>query len=169
MGNSIRHLDFSASHMQERACLKGHIIDNQVIWPDQPAQEWCHVCGSAVTGECPECKGPLRGASNYKPLPVNPKPDAYCLHCGKAFPWTQMTLAAAREYTDDLDGLSEEEKVQLKGTFEDMTTDTARTPVATGRFKRLMTKAGPEAGKGLMQVIVSVVTDEVKRHLHLIP
>jgi hypothetical protein len=170
MSNPVQHFDFSATHSQQRTCLRGHVINHEVIWPEEPTQQWCQHCGSAVIGHCPICKGPLRGARNSVPLPKNPKPETYCLHCGKALPWTQTTLAAARIYTDEhLDGLSEDEKTELKATFEDMTTDTALTPVATGCFKKLMAKVAPEVGKGLLQVIVSVLTEEAKRQAGLTP
>ena len=54
-----------------------------------------------------------------------------------------MALSAAKEYTDDLDQLSAEEKTTLKGTLDDLTSDTARTPLAASRFKKFVSKIGP--------------------------
>jgi hypothetical protein len=91
----------------------------------------------------------------------------FCGQCGGAFPWTERALAAAREYTDDLEELNVEEKNSLKGTFDDLANDTPHTPVALSRFRRLLEKIAPAAGQGLLQIIVSVATDKVKRQLGL--
>ena len=48
------------------------------------------------------------------------KPPNYCGECGSPFPWTATALTAAREYTDDLDQLTPEEKDALKSTFADL-------------------------------------------------
>lgn len=95
------------------------------------------------------------------------QPPKFCGQCGGAFPWTERALAAAREYTDDLEELNVEEKNSLKGTFDDLANDTPRTPVALSRFRRALEKIGSAARNGLLQIIVSVATDEVKRQLGL--
>lgn len=74
-----------------------------------------------------------------------------------------MALSAAKEYTDDLDQLSAEEKTALKATFDDLTSDTARTPLAANRFKNFVTKLGPVAGDALAKIIVNVATEAAKR------
>jgi hypothetical protein len=63
--------------------------------------------------------------------------------------------------------LTVEEKTSLKGTFEDLATDTVRTPAAASRFRRLIAKVGPAAGNALLEIIVSVATDEAKTKLGL--
>lgn len=89
---------------------------------------------------------------------------AYCQHCGKSFPWTDAALNAAKEYADELD-LNGDEKEKLKSSIDDLTSDTARTPLAASRFKKLMSKITPEAGKALLQIVVSVATEEAKKKL----
>jgi hypothetical protein len=87
----------------------------------------------------------------------------YCGGCGKAFPWTETALSAAKEYTDELDQLSPEEKTMLKGTFDDLTIDTARTPLAANRFKKFMSKMGPNAAGVLSKIVETVMTEAVKK------
>lgn len=94
-------------------------------------------------------------------------PPKYCGECGHQFPWTETTLAAAREYTDNLEQLTASEKIQLKETFDDLTRDTARTPVAAGRFKRLLDKVGPTAGCVLQKLMEAVATEAVKKFIGL--
>lgn len=69
------------------------------------------------------------------------------------FPWTQTALQAAKEYTDELDGLSQEDKTTLKESFTDLTVDTPRTPLAVGRFKRILAAAGPTAKDMVTEII----------------
>jgi hypothetical protein len=95
------------------------------------------------------------------------KPPNYCGECGSPFPWTETALAAAREYTDDLEQLSPEEKDALKSTFADLTSDTARTPLAASRFKKFTNKIGPVAGRILQKIIETVLTEAAKRSIGL--
>ena len=89
----------------------------------------------------------------------------YCEECGVPFPWTEAALSAAKDYTDDLDQLNAEEKITLKATFDDLTSDTARTPVAANRFKKFMKKLGPAAADALTKIMVNVATEAAKNLL----
>lgn len=75
-----------------------------------------------------------------------------------------MALSAAKEYTDDLDQLSAGDKTALKATFDDLISDTARTPLAANRFKKLITKLGPVAGDALIKLAVNFATEAAKRY-----
>jgi hypothetical protein len=94
------------------------------------------------------------------------RPPKYCGECGHPFPWTATALAAAREYTDQLE-LTAEEKDTLKGTFADLANDTARTPLAVSRFKTLMHKIGPAAGSVLQKIIETVLSEAAKKSMGL--
>jgi hypothetical protein len=109
----------------------------------------------------------LRLITNQRPIRSPYKPPNYCGECGTPFPWTAAALAAAKEYTDDLDQLSPEEKGALKGTFEDLTTDTARTPMAASRFRKFVNKIGPVAGDALHKIVVTVATEAAKKSMGL--
>lgn len=76
-----------------------------------------------------------------------------------------MALFAAKEYTDDLDQLSAAEKTQLKATLDDLTSDSARTPLAANRFKRFVSKIGPAAGDVLTKIIVNVISETAKKYM----
>ncbi|HXJ38762.1 MAG TPA: DUF2321 domain-containing protein, partial [Bryobacteraceae bacterium] len=85
---------------------------------------------------------------------------------GKPFPWTETALATAEEYADEV-GLGSAERAELKTSLGDLTSDSARTPLAVMRVKKVLAKIGPEAGKGLLQIVVSVLTEEAKRQFGL--
>jgi hypothetical protein len=95
------------------------------------------------------------------------KPPNYCGECGSPFLWTATAVAAAKEYTDDLDQLSPKEKDALKRTFADLTSDTARTPLAASRFKKFTNKIGPVASSILQKIIEAVLTEAAKKSIGL--
>lgn len=91
---------------------------------------------------------------------------SYCPNCGNAYPWTETALQAAREYADELE-LSAEDTQKLKDTFNDLTVDSARTPLAASRFQRFMGSVGKPAAAALTQILVSVLTEEAKKQIGL--
>ncbi len=154
-------------------CLRGHYVGllNAVIrgrsWhqtkillenPREPQQlpPFCTKCGAANVSACQHCQTAI-GRQYPGVIP------AYCGGCGKPYPWTETALSAAKEYTDELQALNVEEKLALKETFDDLTSDTARTPVAAHRFNNLIKKIGPVAGGVLKQIVVSVATEAAKK------
>jgi hypothetical protein len=76
-------------------------------------------------------------------------PPSFCIECGVAYPWTEAALHAALELADEADDLSSDEKEQLKGTFNDLISETPRTAVATTRIKRLVAMAGSTTASAL--------------------
>ena len=118
----------------------------------KPRQPFCTVCGMPTLDSCQRCQTKIT---------CGPRPG-YCRQCGKAFPWTETTLKAAREYTDELD-ISSDDNDTLKATFGELTTDTPRTQLAAHRFMKLMSKIGPTAGDVLTKIIVNVATEAAKK------
>jgi hypothetical protein len=146
-------------------CCRGHLILRSLKDLPQLRKSFCERCGTPTISECQACGWPITG-EGYAPFggggPYQlPK---YCEECGKPFPWTEMALSAAKEYTDDLDQLSAEEKATLKGTFDDLTSDTARTPLAANRFKTLVSKLSPVAGEVVKKIIVTIATEAAKKY-----
>lgn len=149
-------------------CHNGHLILGSIQRSPESIQPFCEKCGKPTTDRCQSCGWPIGGFGEHYWMAGTPYlPPNYCGECGAPFPWTEGALAAAKAYTDDLDQLSVEEKSLLKGTFPDLASDTARTPIAVNRFRKFVEKVGPAAGKGLLQIIVSVATEEAKRQLGL--
>jgi hypothetical protein len=124
------------------------------------SQLFCTTCGAPNISTCQHCQTPIE-------IRYPGSRSAYCGGCGKPFPWTETALSAAREYTDELDQLDREEKTALKETFDDLTVDTARTPLAATRFKRFMNKIGPVAGAALQKIVETVATEAAKKAMGL--
>lgn len=148
-------------------CPNGHVVSRMATSYPQHNQKHCAKCGSQTITACPECNTAIRG-SYHVPRVIGPfhydKP-AYCYNCGKPFPWTVRGLEAASELTDELDGLNQEEKQQLKDSFPDLVRNTSKTVVAETRFKKLMKKAGTEANAGMKSILVNVVSEAVKKSI----
>jgi hypothetical protein len=110
---------------------------------------FCTKCGALNISACQHCQALIE----YRYGGDRP---SYCGGCGKSFPWTEVALSAAKEYTDELDQLSPEERTTLKRTLDDLSIDTDRTPLAANRIKKFMDKIGPSAA-GLLNKFVEVV------------
>ena len=65
----------------------------------------------------------------------------------------------------ELDNLNEEEKNTLEKSIDDIVRDTPRATVATGRFKRLVSKAGKEAAEGFRSLLIDLVSETVKKSI----
>jgi len=154
-------------------CENGHFIASKPEIPDYMIRSgamdkrfhdelkrlsFCTKCGSPSVCVCPSCNASIV-AEDERP--------SYCGSCGKQYPWTQLALDAAKEYTDELESLSEEDKTKLKETFSDLTVETAKTPLAESRFTKFLVKIGPPAASALTKILGDVMTSEIKRTLGL--
>lgn len=61
---------------------------------DNERQNFCAECGEPSIIACPSCEAVI--------LHEHRRP-AYCGVCGKPFPWTELSLTTASEYTDELE------------------------------------------------------------------
>lgn len=138
-------------------CLNGHSIATVKLTEESPRQ-FCTECGNGVISACQNCQEPIDPT-------IKMKRPAYCGGCGKPFPWTEAAVQAANEYTDEIEELSPEDKVALKETFPDLTTDTSRTPLAMKQFNRILSGAGSMAKEMVTKILTDVMTDSVKNFL----
>lgn len=146
-------------------CLNGHIVNQRVIEDRDHCQPFCDRCGRATITACRRCSAPIRGeyhAPTVYFLDAIQLP-AYCLACGAPYPWTEQRVLAAKEFADEIEHLKPHERELLKVSIDELLTDTPRTEIAIVRFKRLVAKAGEDAGVGLREILVSVVSEAVKR------
>ena len=70
-----------------------------------------------------------------------------------------MALVAAREYTDELEELSIEDKTILKASFTDLTFDSPKTEIAASRFKRILRKLAPDVAETIRKTIVDIASE----------
>jgi hypothetical protein len=153
-GHFVKTLNPRLSMGQLRALMAQAENDEKEGTPR--LQGFCTICGASNISACQHCRTAIEGYNRSNA-------PGYCGGCGKPFPWTEAALLAAREFTDDLDELSPEEKVALRDTFPDLIIDTARTPLAVSRFKKLMIKAGPLASAALRKTIDIALAETARR------
>lgn len=116
---------------------------------------FCTKCSAETIHACINCKNEIE-------LQESGDRPSYCGSCGKAYPWTESTLQAAQAYADEIENLTDDDKAMLKRSFPILTSDTAETPLAISRYKRLMEKAGPVASKAMWQIMTTIVTEGTK-------
>ena len=148
-------------------CINGHVINTMAQTSPQSNQKFCTECGAETIMACPNCNASIRGYYHVEGVVgfFEYEKPAYCYNCGQAFPWTNSSLEAAAELADELDGLNQEEKEQLKNSFPDLVRNTSKTVVAETRFKKIMKKAGAEAYDGMKSILIDVVSETVKKSI----
>jgi hypothetical protein len=117
--------------------------------------------------QMPACDGPLRGEGVYGPVSAFPIPDAYCLHCGKALPWTEARFSAIREIADYVDTLNEKDRQTLTDLLPDLIAPegTPKTELAIVKMKSLLKKGGADFLEATRKVLVDVVSEVVNKAL----
>lgn len=156
-----------AHYRTAQICENGHIITDDIQFASARMSKFCADCGAATITECPSCGEPIRGmysAPESYSFGMDGVPS-FCHACGAAFPWTKTRLEQAAELAGELEGLSDPEIAQLRESIPELSRDTPKTELATVRYKRIMAKAGGYAAGMLRDVVVSVATDAVKKHL----
>ncbi len=88
---------------------------------------------------------------------------SFCYKCGKPFPWTKTKIEAAKELTDELENLNDNEKKQLKSIFPDLIFDKPKTNVSASKLKKFLTKAKGVALSELRKLIVDIASESVKK------
>jgi hypothetical protein len=160
-------VDFSASYDVQQVCLNGHVTNNHVS-DEARNQIFCNRCGAKTITACQHCEGPIRGAHRYNPhSPTLPPPEAYCLHCGRPYPWTQASFDALRAIATVSEGLSDDDREQLAEMLPDLITreDTPRTHVVALKMKKLLKKGGTVFAEAVRKTIVDVTSETIKKIL----
>jgi hypothetical protein len=148
-------------------CTNGHVANSMAQEYPNSNRDYCDKCGAPTITECPSCKAKIRGYYHVPGVIAMTRYDrpSYCHNCGSPYPWTKGALEAASEMADLLDELSKEEKLELKKSIEELVSDSPKAEVAVIRFKKLMKKAGSEAATSMKSVIISVLSEAIKRSL----
>jgi len=151
-----------------QVCLNGHVTNNSTQQFPASSKKFCPKCGAATIVACADCGYPIRGDYISDAVVVMGhiyKPPAYCENCGKPYPWTEKTKAAAEQLAKQLSGLSDDEKGEITASLDDLTTDTPQSKPAALKVKTLLAKAGGEAAGMLRDLVVAVSSEAVKKVL----
>ena len=152
-----------------QVCLNGHGVNSRVQSNSEHNKDFCIECGAATITTCQHCgvdiKGYFHSNSNRgwrTPADHFSRPS-FCEGCGKSFPWTEKALEAAKDFSDELGVLTEDEKEFLEKSLDDIIRDTPQTAVASARFKRIAAKGGKEAAEGFKHILIGVVSETAKK------
>ncbi|MGO8837570.1 MAG: DUF2321 domain-containing protein [Limisphaerales bacterium] len=148
-----------------QVCKNGHAISGYYNkYPDH-RQAFCDKCGEVTITQCENCGNAIRGGYHFDGPVVPPpyQPPNYCHACGRPYPWTIRKIEAAKEFADDLDELTLEDRDKLKKSLDDITVDTPKTEVAATRFKRIMTKVGKESATAMKTIVTDVLCEAAKK------
>lgn len=166
--NAYHDEDEPPSHYDTaQVCLNGHVTNQN--FRDKPVHnvDHCRKCGDRTIVNCPACKTEIRGSYEVPEVAIIGRgpfaAPAFCHKCGKAYPWTEKKLLAAKDYAADLEKLTPEEREQLKSSLDDLIRETPRSELASLRFKKLIKKAGKESYEGMKHVLTALVSEAVKK------
>jgi Uncharacterized protein conserved in bacteria len=151
-------------------CLNGHVVNNSSKTYPQFSAKHCAKCGEATIDACPSCKTAIKG-EYYVPgvfaiSSHTPSAPSFCPECGRSFPWTERRLAVAKELADDLDGLSPDEKLKLRGALDDLVKEGPKAEPAQFRFKQIMKKVRREGYDMMKKVVTDLVSESVRKSIY---
>ncbi|TET45513.1 DUF2321 domain-containing protein [candidate division TA06 bacterium] len=145
-------------------CENGHVVNGFTKTSPERSKDFCDKCGAAAITTCPLCGGEIRGGliTSYT---TTRRAPAFCIYCGKPYPWTQARIEAAHQLAGELDGISDEEKEKLTKSIDEIVKDSPSTTVAVTRFKKIVSKAGKPVAEAFKEILVDVASDTAKKVL----
>ena len=151
-------------------CRNGHILTDRAD-THELKQKFCSTCGSPIISQCEHCHVDIKGRARYmSQLPSgfgyyngDVSRPAYCIHCGRPYPWTELAKETIREIIRFSDALSEAEKEDFQRIIPDLIVETPRTQVAIFKLKNYLVKAGKEVGKMIKDILTDVAADVIKK------
>ncbi|ROQ90887.1 DUF2321 domain-containing protein [Desulfosoma caldarium] len=148
-------------------CRNGHVITSMAQSSPQSKQKFFSKCGEETVTACDSRGAPIRGYYHVPGViaPLDYQKPAYCYNCGSPYSWTVKGIEAASELADELEGLTDDEKAQLKNSLPDLVNNSARRTVAEIKFKKIMKKAGSQAIAAMKEILFNVVNETVKKSL----
>lgn len=150
-----------------QVCLNGHVANKGVKKNPQHKQKFCIKCGASTITNCLNCIAEIQG--QYYKDGVSNAVDfvfpAYCLNCGKPFPWTESKIKAAYKLAEELDNISENEKKDLIKCIDDIVKDTPDTTIAIIKFKRILSKTSKTVAESFKNILIDILSETIKRQL----
>lgn len=92
---------------------------------------------------------------------------AYCRHCGKPYPWTREAIAKVEQTISTAEDLNAEQQSELIESIPDIIAETPGTPLATVRFKKVLSSVGKVTAEALAKTLLDVACSFVKSSLGL--
>ncbi len=145
-------------------CQNGHVINTSFIDYPQLNQNFCKKCGTATITQCPACKASIRGYYRNSGS-LNYDIPSFCINCGQPYPWTKLKLQAAHELAQEIDNITDEDRIILQKSIDELVKDTPLSPLATTRFKKIMLKVGQTTANIFREILMDVLSETAKKAL----
>ncbi len=146
-------------------CPNGHVVNGGTRNFPYNNKKFCPKCGEASVSKCTKCASPVQGNLDVPGALIPPikKGPSFCHECGHPFPWTDRRLQAAIELAGEVENLDKKERELLTKSLDDIIRDTANTPTAAARFKRLMGKVSKESAIAFRDLLVDIASETARK------
>lgn len=148
-------------------CTNGHCIDSTADVTQ--STKFCAKCGAGTIAACPDCHAKIRGHYKDENFPYFGKyhVPAYCINCGKPYPWTVSALESAVAIIREEESIDGERQEQLVESLPDLITETPKTNLAAVRFKKFLASAGAFTAEAVRQFAIDFGCELAKKQLGL--
>jgi hypothetical protein len=144
-------------------CLNGHVINTMAGKYPVYSAKFCATCGEPTIIACSGCQARIRGIEEDGDFPSTFSRPAFCLECGKPYPWTERATQAAIELFIEESGFTGEEAEQFQASVHEAVKDGPRTLLAGRRIATALKRVGPETIKAFRSIIVDVLGEAAKK------
>lgn len=147
-------------------CLGGHIINDSIKDQPQLNKKHCPQDGKPTISECLECHQSIAGEIHYSNIigAHDFKLPAFCIECGKPYPWTTAKQDAAKELAKELQ-LSMEDQNTLETSISQISKNDPQAQVGATKIKRIMQSVKSTTGDILHKLIVDISSETAKKIL----
>ena len=148
-----------------QVCINGHVINSRAETEPEHNKSYCSECGAETITSCPKCEAKILGklhSGNYFTYPMYEAPK-FCWTCGSPYPWTESRLKAAHDLANEIKGISKEERKLLNLSIDELVGDTPQTSVAIVRFRKMMSKVGPELHDAFKKILIDIISETAKK------
>jgi hypothetical protein len=151
-------------------CKNGHVLTDQADTKDLK-QNFCAKCSEPIISQCEHCHTDIKGRPRYISV-IDPGYNyftgdvslpAFCIHCGRPYPWTEQATKAVIEIIQFSDTLSVAEKEDFQRIVPDLIVETPRTRIAILKFSTYTAKAGKAVGKMILDILKDIASEAVKK------
>lgn len=142
-------------------CLDGHIINPCVNTFPKYNKKFCDKCGKEVIDECTHCEVKIQGNPFIRNR--NNIAPAFCHKCGEPYPWTETKNKVTEELIQELEEISEDDKMILTKNINDIIIETPETNLAVIKIKKIFKKYGEPVRKILYKAFIDIASETTKK------
>ncbi len=154
----------------QQVCENGHIRNDTTKFRPEANEEYCTLCGKITITQCPKCSTNIRGAMLTVSGRGRPSPcerltvaPAYCLSCGKPYPWTENKILTAIQIFAEFGDLDEDEKRTIEQDINNIAKDIPQAELSAMRIKRIWEKYSPVAYNVIMEFASKTAAEILKK------